>query len=332
MTLERARLSQLPEHATMEEYDHAAGELEGLLRELPGLVAIYRSGSVSVPGISDLDRVAVVEDGVRLPSLWDRLSPRTKYLAMHTPFAVDRRTFTCHRWFSKLEPLELVWGERVEIEQPPVPGYGGLLFAAESLVVSALKLIKQEAIGRVKVRPFLCELNNLRRDLVLAGVDRADAPNAWTLADWIADLREAWWDLDPQERLVQIRAFLARARAAVDEALGALPIAASNRPQPLRLACEWSNVALVAANGRRGANGSVWLGIVPRRMAQRIWHLHPYEFAVPERVLALISGSDGAHDRFRNERRDIVRRHLAFAAQNARGYSRLGAAGAFLDG
>jgi hypothetical protein len=331
MTLERARLRRLPEPATIEEYEQAAAELEGVLRELPGVVAIYRTGSVSVPGISDLDRIAVVEEGSQLPDVWNRLSPRTRYLAMHSPFAVDRQTLVRHRWFANLEPFELVWGEPVAVEKPPIPEYSDLLVAAESLVVDALKLLKQQSTGRVKVRPLLCELNNLRRDLVLAGVDRTDAPNAWSLAEGVTRLRAAWWSLPPKERSMQFRELLASARSAVHEALAALPIATTKHARPLRLAREWSNVALVAANGSRDADQRLWLRIIPGRAAQRAWHLYHYEIGIPDSVLALIGGGDGTHDRFRSERRDIVRRYLEFAAKSAPAYSGLGTAGVFLN-
>src|SRR5438128_1095360 len=82
--LEEVRLTRDPQPARSREYEDAAAEMEALLLELPGLIAIYRAGSVSVPGISDLDLVCVIEEpNAPLPSLWERLAPRTRELAMH---------------------------------------------------------------------------------------------------------------------------------------------------------------------------------------------------------------------------------------------------------
>ena len=175
------RLLRYPLAASLEDYGHAAHELESRLLELPGLVALYGTGAVSAPGISDVDRIAVVDGHRPVPSVWERLSGRTRYLAMHSPFLVDTATFRRHRWFAHLEPLELLHGTEVGLEAPPDPGYARRLAGAESLVIMALRLVKQIWTAQVKVRPLLCELHNLRHDLTLGGLGRDRAPDAWAV-------------------------------------------------------------------------------------------------------------------------------------------------------
>jgi hypothetical protein len=186
----RARLTRFPSPARQDDYARASAELESRLRELPGVVAVYRTGSVSVPGISDLDRIAVVRPGSRVPSIWPRLSAETRKLAMHSPFLLDTTTFARHSWLADLQPLDLAWGDEVDVEARPEPEHIELLIAAEGLVISLLKLVKQAHVGQVKVRPVLCELNNLRRNLSLARLERSGAPAAWSLADQVTRLRD----------------------------------------------------------------------------------------------------------------------------------------------
>src|SRR5919198_74855 len=107
-------LTRLPMPARVDQYEHASQEIAEALRQLPGLVAAYRAGSVSAPGISDLDWVAVIEPGSAAFDVWSGLSERTRYLAMHAPFLVDPATFRRHRWFAHLEPLELSFGAPIE--------------------------------------------------------------------------------------------------------------------------------------------------------------------------------------------------------------------------
>jgi hypothetical protein len=187
------RLLRYPLPASLEDYGHAADELDSKLLELPGLVALYGAGAVSAPGISDVDRIAVVDGHRPVPSVWERLSGRTRYLAMHTPFLVDTATFRRHRWFAHLEPLELLHGPEVGLESPPDPGYARRLAGAESLVIMALRLVKQIWTAQVKVRPLLCELHNLRHDLTLGGLGRDRASDAWAVADEVGALRKTWF-------------------------------------------------------------------------------------------------------------------------------------------
>jgi hypothetical protein len=222
--------------------------MEALLRTLPGLVAVYRLGSVSAPGISDLDRIAVVDGRHPVPAVWNRLSRGSRYLAMHTPFLVDRATFARHRWFAYLEPLELAFGNPVELDERPSPEYSEPLIGAESLTVCLLRLVKQISTRRVKVRQLLCELNNVRHGLRLAGLGEREAASAWRLAEDVARLRKMWFTSPHAQQADLTNDVAGRALPALLEALWALG-ERSELPQPaaasMMLGAPWSNVALL---------------------------------------------------------------------------------------
>jgi hypothetical protein len=340
--LASARLTRFPERAEPQEYERASEELEEWLARLPGAMAIYRTGSVSVPGISDIDRIAVVNGLGPAPEIWSRLSPRTRYLAMHGPFLSDAETFARHRWFADPHPLTLAWGRPLAVEQDPGGELGASLLAAEGLVVAALRLAKQAVTGRVKVRPLLCELNTVKLHLELAGLDRPTAGRAWQLADDVTRLRTAWFGpaAGRRERIDALRSLLRDALPAVAEAVAALAARRSfdldAGPQlgSLRLRGPWSNVLLLPGGGleisvRRAVGGRA----LPRgagRLAELRWRLARVELRLPTSVAALLTGADDAQAEFLRQRREIVRRYSEFMAASARDYSAIGLAAVFL--
>jgi hypothetical protein len=328
----RHRLTRFPVPVADREYAVAASELEERLRGLPGVVAVYRTGRVSAPGISDLDRVAVVASTYAVPDIWRLLSERTRHIAMHTPFLVDVQTFRRHRWFADLEPLEITWGDPLVVEERPVPDYCETLLATEALVVTALKLVKQNFVAHVKVRPLLCELNNLARDLNLARVERSDAPRAWALADYVRRVREEWWELPHGERGRRVERLLSLAIPSVAEALQSLSAAldVGVRDAPLRLNGAWRNVWLVPGelDSRRPLR-KISIFERSRQLSEAQWQWMPRRVGVPSPILSFLNGAGGhSFDEFHIERQRVVRRYRNFLRRSP-GYSSLGTAHVF---
>jgi hypothetical protein len=336
--LERAHLARLPHRARLEDYHAASAEIVAHLETIPGLVAIYQTGSVSAPGISDLDLIAVVEADRRIPDLWSSLSPRTRYLAMHAPMVVDVERFVCHRAFAHADPLVHVTGDRLAVEPRPVPEYSEPLIAAEGLVNTVLRLAKQAATLRVKVRPSLCEVNSLKFDLELGGIDRTSAPEAWELVDRIHHLRGSWFD-GPPDRVQPILG------AALDVSLRALSqldaVAGerlrSDRTPPARpLTGPWKNVTVIPgptpglAMGRGAASSAISLRGRSGDGSELAWRLLRARLAVPPAIAAALHGDAlPAYSEFRRERDRTVAAYQGFMVRNASGYSMMGLAGLF---
>lgn len=339
-----AHLTAQPVHARDEDYARASAEIESRLAELPGTVAVYRTGSISAPGISDIDRIAVTEDRRPARQLWPALSARTRYLAMHTPFLVDRETFVRHRWFAHAEPLALASGSPIEVADRPLPAYSESLIAAEGLVVTMLRLMKQSVTGRVKVRPVLCELNAVRYDLLLGRLSESDAPDAWRLVSDVAELRRRWFEAGvaaENERL--LRSCLRRSLPAIAEALQALAPAAralcTGTDGELSLAAPWSNVTLaVADRGRRppdtgGSAGALLRAVAARssRTSEARWRARRRRVAVPSAIASLLGGrARPEYAEFHAQRSELVRRYRAFLATSGADYSGIGLASSFV--
>lgn len=321
----RLVLAGLPRPATFAEYSQAGEELEHALIRLPGAVAVYRYGSITAPGISDLDRLVVTEDDRLVPPIWPRLSERTRYLAMHTPTRVTAETFRRHRWFADLGKLELVWGSAVSIEERPVPEYSEPLLAAEALVVMALKLLKLSVTNRAKVRSWLCELSNIRVDLQFARIERTDAPRAWALADEVAHLRQEWWEIPPEERRTRVVALLEAGLPAVNQALHAFPEPddAPVAHRPLNLGAPWKHMRLHAGIPRPRSRRASAGGIIgrSRRLGESLWRLRERELYLPAGVVALVAGPPpDAYVTFRSERDRLLEKQRISIASTP-GYS-----------
>ena len=328
-------LIRLPKPAQPHDYDTASREIEELLRALPGIAAVYRTGGVSAPGISDIDRIAVVDREAPAPPVWPKLSARTKQLAMHGPFLIDRSTFTRHRWFAYLEPLELSHGEPVPVEDSPLPSYSEPLVAAESIVTGLLSMLKQLSTGVVKVRPTLCQLNNLRHALALARIGEAEAEPAWRLAADVTALRNDWFASPEDELLERVRKALFVAPGALAEALWVLGERSGsagnvNGGEAIRLAPPWSNVRLAASDEMA----------IPRlrlphlrsaRFAELAWRAARPRVEIHPNVLDLLAGrGEREAEDFRASRDELVREYRDWLRTHGPGYAEIGLASPFL--
>lgn len=327
MIKRRLILERRPQFVALSDYDKAAKEIDGLLGSLPGIVAVYRLGSVSAPGISDVDRIAVVERSARGPTVWGRMSESTRYVAMHSPFLVDVDTFVRHRWFAMPEPLELVAGTELALEEPPSHQLLRELAGIEGLVVSRLKLAKQLATGRIKVRPFLCELHNLRHDLRLTGISESAAPHAWALTAEILAVRDQWWKTADQERDSRVLELSSLAPLAIEEALAGFSRVTSQTAtaSPMRLGAEWNNVTLTNEPVQKASFEFAGLfGRVSRRAAELVWRHERHHLALPNPVVSFLSAARAAADEVLAERLVVVRRYAAFMDTQDTGWSSIG--------
>jgi hypothetical protein len=331
MSIRQYRLVRFPSPTSPEDYAAAAEELDQALSQLPGVIGTYRLGEVSAPGISDLDRVAVVETDARCPPVWSTLSERTRSIAMHGPFLVDAATFVRHSWFAHLQPLELVSGDATPVEERPVPEYSEPLIAAEAMLVTHLKLAKQALTWLVKVRPTLCELHNLRHDLGLAGIHPDQAPEGWALAEAVQDLRDQWWSLSAADQIQRVRDLLSRAQAALTESLACLPrLDGRGSQQRLLLGAEWRNVSLVAGEAQCFRPGFARHLRFSRRATEASWRLRTHTVRLPEHVVGLLAGPPAArYAAFWADRRALVVAYRNFLQANP-GHGGIGSSMAFL--
>lgn len=336
----RCKVVAPPPPVSWEEHARAAAQIEERLASVPGIVAVYRTGGVSAPGISDIDRLAVLERPVSIASMWSDMSKSTKAIAMHTPFVVDKETFERHRWFAHLAPLDLVSGDGLPTADSALGRHGLRLLGVEGLIIGLLKLLKQRNMGRLKARPLLCELHALRHSLQHAELTPEIAPAAWRLMKDVTDARQTWFQQQPPDREAGVRAIAEQAPSALLNALEGLPPANrthGDAPKPLPLSAPWGNVTIVCAGAHSDSAAAfrtprtAGLASRSRRLPELGWRLRPRRLAVPPPALAwLHRPRDPDMASLRAERDGIVIRYAAFVDACGGGWSSIGFAPAFL--
>ncbi|CAN5669024.1 hypothetical protein BH18ACT13_BH18ACT13_01760 [soil metagenome] len=326
-------LDRFPLPLTQAQYDDASSSIERLLLMVPGVVSVYRTGSVSAPGISDLDRIAVTSPEGPFRGIWEMLTETQRYAAMHTPFISSVSTFAEHSSYANLEPLEHVAGQQIAFDRPcPASVTFSRVLGIEGLVTLRLKLEKQAVTGRVKVRPLLCELHNLRHCLRLAGLDEQAAHGAWEVARAITELRASWWEWSPKKRQTSLLDIFCCAIAAIDAALQSIdgPTGGSTLDR-FQLRDPWQNVTLIVGKPAR----SKWLSSkllnvsrMSRRATEILWRSANREFCVPAAVISTLHEVRAGPGIFA-DRRQRVARYQDFMRSAGRGWSQIGVARAF---
>lgn len=324
-------LERLPEPMTAAEYDSASTRIDALLRAIPGVVAVYKTGSVSAPGISDIDRIAVTDGINRSEGIWGKLTDREKYAAMHSPFIASNSTFAEHAWYANARPLELVSGEKINVSYPA--GGSALIskiLAIENLVILRLKLEKQAVTRRIKVRPLLCHLNNVRHCLDLAGLDERTAGDAWEVSRAVAEIRTTWWQCSDDTRITAVAEIFAAAATAIDSALEALRVpTACAGTGDLVLRTPWANVTLTTDDSyRRQWRTPRSLSRQSRRAAEILWRSTRRRLSVPAPILSTLLEVRRGSGMYADRRTRVIR-YEDFLRSTGQGWSQLGVARVF---
>jgi hypothetical protein len=199
-------LIDVPRPVPAECYDEAMRLLiEGLAR-LEGLVSIIGFGNVSSPGISDVDLLAIFEDGAHASfDAREALPEHLRYVVTHNAAAMCLSHFRQSARFTAWHKHETLWGRDV------AGGYRHQLAAEERkalevqtalefLVTNYIDLAIQSTYGIIKLRSLLQHVKALKYDLDFLGV--ASGPvheRVEEMRGWI----QHWFSLAPGERPVE---------------------------------------------------------------------------------------------------------------------------------
>lgn len=106
--------SDLPVKVPVEAYDEAKKRFVAYFAGVSGLTSIYSFGSVSDPGISDIDLLLVFEDEMMCKTDFRRqMSAEDRYLFIHAPYATGKSLLFEGQRFTFFRPYHLVHGDDV---------------------------------------------------------------------------------------------------------------------------------------------------------------------------------------------------------------------------
>jgi len=195
------RFIDKPQPRTLEHYSSAIDEMSSRIRKLDGVLSIYQIGSVSNPGLSDIDMLVVFEDDANVPSDPVRDFQSDTYLFTHQVYGVPKGCW------NELQSLTFFHNYRF-IEGEQMPELNSKLsadeiqqlkrqIALEFLVKMYIVLTVQLRYDIVKLRSFLLEGKALIYDLEFLGVSSG---NMFDLVQRVIQIRADWWEKQPSEK------------------------------------------------------------------------------------------------------------------------------------
>jgi hypothetical protein len=205
------RYSNFPRTADVRLYDRVVEKLTHALRSIPAVTRVLVSGTLSHPGISDLDLVIVTEDTLswqnarKIERLYDILDKQEKALAMHPPMAVvPERLLPDAPWLFPLFVTHAPYGE-----MPRFPAVSGSereflsLVLLTDLGMAMNGRLFQEMIRRreMDVRLLLNQLKGLKYAVRLLDEAGGEVESFSPFIKDVGILRDGWMDRPCAENL-----------------------------------------------------------------------------------------------------------------------------------
>ena len=103
-----------PYYVPLRIYENAIQGMVEKLRRQEEVISIFQIGSISHPGISDIDLVVVFkENGTFHLDPLEGLSKTERYLFIHTPFGVSKTDLKEAQRYTFFQNWRLLWGEKL---------------------------------------------------------------------------------------------------------------------------------------------------------------------------------------------------------------------------
>jgi len=224
------QFTNVPIELTMEDYTKARKEFVDHISSDPGVVAIYQIGSVTAPGLSDLDFIVVLNDKrlTNVPSFFSisNLGQKSQYVLMHEQFFVDRLIMKELPKLTAVFNMKKVYGEDVDICQ--LEGAGQRLLTQillNDIVVVALghEYATYLDSNVLDVRLTLARMNSLKYPVnMFAALSGIRNENWEACIDDFAQIRSQWFELSTQQRYEALGSCLHGAACLADELVNQL--------------------------------------------------------------------------------------------------------------
>lgn len=174
------------------------------IKNLDGVVSIYQIGSVSNPGISDIDMMVVFEDDTVQKADPVRDFQTDQYLFTHQIYGVPSKYWSELRQLTFFHNYKFIWGEEMEEGEIDLSKENEeslkRQIALEFLIKMYAVLLVQRKYDILKLRSFLLEGKALIYDLEFLGIDSGKLHQ---LVKKIIDWRVEWFVQQPSLKEVR---------------------------------------------------------------------------------------------------------------------------------
>ncbi len=187
-------LIDLPVFIQTEYYEINISNVASMLMNHGKVESVYRIGSVTAPGISDLDMVVVFKDNaITAHDPLSKLDAKGHYLFVHRLFGASVSHFKEAMSLTQFHNYRLIGGTDSMPEMKLTNAEDDLVkiqTALEFMIKMYMVMNLQKAYGIIKVRAFLLEARAMEYDLQYLNVN--DGP-LFDVVQEIIDLRKKWF-------------------------------------------------------------------------------------------------------------------------------------------
>ncbi|PCI31346.1 MAG: hypothetical protein COB53_13390 [Elusimicrobia bacterium] len=198
-----------PKRVSVSHYDDVRKELIACYEDNENVVAIYEYGSVSAPGVSDLDLIFVLNDQVRgkleVDDLTNVSSAAHDLVMDGTVIKMPVRVFERILFFDNLH-FDLLSGKKIEVSKPTDcdDKYIKMASVVDWVPERILKLTRMLKSDRVNITNALCVLHSFGYSLKYLDGILGKSERSKQLVLEIARLRGQWHEIDnPEARLLK---------------------------------------------------------------------------------------------------------------------------------
>lgn len=185
-----------PSFSKRSDYQAAIGRMCEVLSDISGLKSIYQIGSVSTPGISDIDLVAIFGDGEQvLVDPRADMSRQDRYFFAHSIYGETISHFHRANRLSLFHNFKYLYGDVLQIDNgildTETVGQLKTQVALEYLVKMYINMIVQRTYRVFKLRVFFLHINAIRYDLEFLGTEEGEL---FDLTTHLIEIRNNWFE------------------------------------------------------------------------------------------------------------------------------------------
>ncbi|MBI2130280.1 hypothetical protein HYU10_00760 [Candidatus Woesearchaeota archaeon] len=194
--------SDYPRKKSIDDYEEVYEKIRGICARNPGVLSVYTFGQVSVPGISDIDLIFVINDHAKLPRFLRKLAidRKSKYVLLHPFFIVPKDFMENIGYIHPNSDFQLIYGKKLAIKRlsrPEISTIYNCLINDVILRHYPSDYLKVLLSGKIGIRLSLVRLNALHHSFSLFRTVSGANKKEWQkFADDVENLRKEWFALE----------------------------------------------------------------------------------------------------------------------------------------
>jgi len=199
-----------PEEVDISHYENIRNEVRDIFRDDSTILSIYEYGSVSSPGVSDIDLMFVLKDlhinNEDSLNLLDASDSAQRLVADGNVIKMPQQTMEKLLYVDELFPSRLM-GKEIEIQKPSLEEKNFIKYVAliDWLPERVLKISKIYNSESININNALCTLHSFCYSLRTLNKEFYVNEESLDVINKTAELRNSWYELsNPEKELLEL--------------------------------------------------------------------------------------------------------------------------------